>query len=109
MHRHLKGQSTLEYAIVIALVVAALLAMNIYMKRAVQGRMRSATDDIGEQFDPAVSTAVTRDAHPFAETTSYDVERGGRTTSTTVQEIVDESRNLTVEGWDSGGGQGQNE
>ena len=46
------GQSTLEYAVVIAVVVAALLAMQIYMKRGAQGKLRQATDDIGEQFSP---------------------------------------------------------
>lgn len=46
-----KGQSTLEYAVVIVVVVAALLAMQIYMKRGVQGKLRESTDSIGEQFD----------------------------------------------------------
>ena len=46
-----KAQSTLEYAIVVAVVVAALLAIQIYMKRGVSGRLRSSTDDIGEQFE----------------------------------------------------------
>jgi hypothetical protein len=47
-----QGQSTLEYAVVIAVVVSALLAMQIYMKRGAQGKLRQATDDIGEQFSP---------------------------------------------------------
>ena len=46
-----KGQSTLEYAVLIAVVVAALLAIQIYMKRGVEGKLRSASDDIGQQFD----------------------------------------------------------
>lgn len=46
-----RGQATLEYGILIAIVVAALLSIQIYMKRGVQGRLRSASDDIGEQFD----------------------------------------------------------
>ncbi|MBI3319017.1 MAG: hypothetical protein HYZ89_00290 [Candidatus Omnitrophica bacterium] len=48
----LKGQATLEYAVVIAVAVAALLAMQIYMKRGVQGKLREATDQVGEQFSP---------------------------------------------------------
>ena len=51
------GQSTLEYAVVIAVVVAALLAMQIYMKRGVQGKMRSATDQIGDQYRPQNTTS----------------------------------------------------
>ena len=47
------GQSTLEYAVLIAVVVSALIAMQIYMKRGVQGKLRDATDQVGEQFRPA--------------------------------------------------------
>jgi hypothetical protein len=51
MIKRRKGQSTLEYALIIAVVVGALLAMQIYMKRGMEGRMRKASDDIGKQFD----------------------------------------------------------
>lgn len=47
-----KAQGTLEYAILISLVVAALLAMNAYMKGGIQGRIKTATDDIGQQYSP---------------------------------------------------------
>jgi uncharacterized protein (UPF0333 family) len=45
-----RGQSTLEYGVLIAVVVGALIAMSVYMKRGLQGRIRASTDDIGEQF-----------------------------------------------------------
>ena len=45
-----KGQSTLEYTLIIAAVVAALVAMAGYVKRGVQGRVRSSSDQIGDQF-----------------------------------------------------------
>lgn len=51
MLKKLRGQSTLEYALIISVVVGALLAMQIYMKRGMEGRMRKASDDIGKQFD----------------------------------------------------------
>jgi len=54
---HKKGQSTLEYAVIMAVVVAALIAMQTYMKRGLQGRMKQASDDIGEQFSPGYTTA----------------------------------------------------
>lgn len=56
MRLRTKGQSTLEYSILIAIVVAALLAMQIYMKRGMEGRLKSTTDDIGEQFEAGNST-----------------------------------------------------
>jgi hypothetical protein len=48
----LVGQSTLEYAVLIACVVSALLAMQIYIKRGTQGRLRQASDSMGEQYAP---------------------------------------------------------
>ena len=53
MRRMNKGQSALEYAILVACIAGALLAMNIFMKRAVGGKIVSSVDSIGTQFDPA--------------------------------------------------------
>lgn len=50
-----KAFSLLEYALLIAIVVAALMAMAIYIKRALSGKWRSATDEYfgqGRQYDP---------------------------------------------------------
>ena len=41
-----RGQSVLEYAVLIAVVVAALLAMNVYIRRAVQGNLKALEDQI---------------------------------------------------------------
>jgi uncharacterized protein (UPF0333 family) len=48
-----KGQSTLEYVILIGFVVAALILMGVYMKRSIQGKLRESSDQIGEQFSAA--------------------------------------------------------
>ena len=45
-----KGQSTLEYVILIGFVVSALIMMGIYIKRSIQGKLRESSDQIGEQF-----------------------------------------------------------
>jgi len=52
-----KGQSTLEYALIIAVVVAGLLLMQHYVKRGYSGRLKSASDEMGEQYDPATYTS----------------------------------------------------
>jgi len=54
-----KAQSTLEYAVVIVCVVAALLAIQVYIKRGIQGRLRSSADSIGEQYAPGNTTSNT--------------------------------------------------
>ena len=51
-----KGQSTLEYAILIVVVIMALIAIQAYLKRGVQGMMRDSADQIGEQFAPESTT-----------------------------------------------------
>ena len=42
-----RGQTTAEYAILIALVVAAAMAMQIYVKRGLQGRVKDVVDHTG--------------------------------------------------------------
>src|ERR1039457_2040647 len=45
-----RGQSTLEYAVLIVVIIGALLTIQVYLKRGVQGRLKSAADDIGDQY-----------------------------------------------------------
>ena len=44
------GQSVLEYAILLAVAVAVIIAGQIYFKRGLQGRWKDASDQLGEQF-----------------------------------------------------------
>ncbi len=52
-----KGQSTVEYAMIIAVVVGGLLLMQHYVRRGLSGRYKSSSDDLGEQFDPSSYSA----------------------------------------------------
>lgn len=56
MVKNRKAQSTVEYAVLAAVVVGALLVMQIYMKRGVSGKLKEATDRVGEQFTPHTAT-----------------------------------------------------
>lgn len=40
------GQSTTEYAVLLAVVAAALVAMQVYIRRGIQGRIRDLSDQI---------------------------------------------------------------
>jgi len=47
-----KAQTILEYTVVLIIIIGVLIAMKNYIKRGIQGRWKSATDDFGEQYDP---------------------------------------------------------
>lgn len=79
MLRSKRGQTTLEYAIVIAVVVSALIAMQIYIKRGIQGKLRSSTDQIGEQYSPGITTGGYTTT---TGSTSKEVVSSGKTTTT---------------------------
>ena len=51
MHNH-KGQTILEYTVIFIIILGVMIAMKDYIKRGIQGRWKSATDDFGEQYDP---------------------------------------------------------
>ena len=63
------GQTTVEYAVVFAVVLAALLAMQGYAKRGFSGRLRLAADSVGEAYDPRHTTS------------RFTVETAGETTA----------------------------
>jgi len=56
--RNKKAQSFLEYAFLIAVIVAALIGMFFYISYAVRGKYRESTDVFGqgEQYEPGVTT-----------------------------------------------------
>jgi len=58
MIKKVKAQSILEYAMVIVCIAGALLAMQIYVKRGIQGRLRNAADEVGEQYSAKNTTSV---------------------------------------------------
>ena len=66
-NRRKKGQSTLEYAILIIIIIGALLSIQVYIKRGIQGRLKSAADDIGDQFSPG-NTNVVKTMNVHSET-----------------------------------------
>lgn len=47
-----KGQSIIEYALLLAIILAALMIMQIVIKRAYQGRIKQEADSIGPQYSP---------------------------------------------------------
>jgi len=66
-----RGQTIIEYAVLIAVVVAALIAMRVYFKRALEGKVKDTADKVGGQFNP------------MDHTYSYTTSTGSNVTETT--------------------------
>ena len=93
-----KGQGTLEYAILIVVVIAALLTMQNYFKKGVQGRLKSATDDIGDQFNLGAGTFnLTINSNSTSQETVTPANMGGKSltnlTSTQYQNRSEDQTN----------------
>ncbi|MDD2679215.1 MAG: hypothetical protein PHO03_00215 [Candidatus Omnitrophica bacterium] len=98
MLRNKKGQNTLEYALIIAAVIGALIAINAYMKKGVQGKLKESTDQIGKQFDAAGShtsawkteasgtTVTTESRDTSTGATTSKVEQGEKVTRSETEE-----------------------
>jgi len=96
--RKAKGQSTLEYVILIGFVVAALIAMGVYMKRGFQGKLRESTDQIGEQYSPGHTTGTFTTTVSMSQTEAQ--ASGGKTTTTISKYDVERSGSETVATFD---------
>ena len=89
-----KGQTTLEYAVLIIIIIGALLSIQVYIKRGIQGRLKSATDDIGDQFSPG-NTIVNR----IRTTTANEIQSASQATGSRTELTGDGE--ITVENMDS--------
>lgn len=84
-----RGQSTLEYAVLIVVIIAALIAMQVYLKRGLQGRLRESSDQIGDQFSPGYT--VSNKVMTSGSTVSESRQAGGAVTTT----ITNQWQNVT--------------
>ncbi len=112
LFKNKKAQNTAEYAILIALVIGGVVAMQTYAQRALQGRLRDAsvtmrdsTKDIGStlQYEPYYSNSSTDTDKESMRTSVANQEAVG---TTTLKNAVDrtEYRNDLVTGTSEGGG-----
>ena len=82
-----RAQSSLEYALLIVAAVAALIAVQVYMKRGIQGRLRASSDQIGSHFEPRgeYTKKDTIEGHTITEE-HYPEDTGGVMTTTSTNE-----------------------
>lgn len=82
--RILLAQSAIEYAITVAVIAGALLAMQVYFKRGVQGRLRDNVDNIGKQYDPSsVNSSVNMNISTVVTNNSTSSESGDKIVTVT--------------------------
>ncbi len=98
-----KGQNTAEYAILIALVIAAAIGIQTYVKRGLQGRLKTEADgivgSIKDNWDDTAFNTITVTASP-----QYEPENFTRKSTSNVQEdsesFVSEVGGATTRGFD---------
>ncbi|MCX5693761.1 MAG: hypothetical protein NT014_01305 [Candidatus Omnitrophica bacterium] len=89
-----KGQTTLEVVILIGFVVAALIAMGVYIKRGMQGRLRDSADQIGEQYSAGNTTGKYTTTISMEQNES--MQKGGHVDTTIVKNEQRKSGSETV-------------
>ena len=89
-----RGQSTLEYAVLIVVIIGALLTLQVYIKRGVQGRFRSAADDIGDQYSDG-NTNVIKTTNR-SSTTEETYNAGQSSTNIIGSEITNTMENSVI-------------
>ena len=91
-----RGQSTLEYAVLIVVIIGALLTIQVYIKRGVQGRLKSAADDIGDQYSDGNMNSIkttfrnsaTNETNIGGNSSSRIDRVGGEITNTTENSVI---------------------
>jgi len=85
-----KAQGILEYAVLLAIVAATIVGIQIYVKRAMEGRFKQSADQIGEQF-------TTNEAY-----TIQNINQSARAEKTLVDTTGTEWSKSTIQAADAG-------
>lgn len=82
LHKNNRGQSILEYALLLGIIIAGVLIMQSFVKRGFQGNLKESADKMGEQFSASGTTvhqkrALNEDQRIVEEVaTTTDTEKG---------------------------------
>ena len=66
-----KGQSMIEYIMLLTIIIGVIVAMGNYIKRGFSGKWKAALDGMGDQYDPRV--AISNIQHDLQSTTNTDI------------------------------------
>lgn len=98
-----RGNTIIEYAIIIGLIVAALTAMNTFMKRGLQGKIKDMTDyyisnQQVEEMDPTIVERTTqKDTLTNSTVDSTGLVGGGVLSSFAKTDDIDYSSEATID------------
>ena len=53
-----RGSLSIEYSVLIAIIISSIIAMMVYVKRSMMGKLRDSADSFGfgRQYEPGVTT-----------------------------------------------------
>ncbi len=72
-----RGQATAEYAIMIGVVVAAVVGMQLYLKRGLNGKVKDLTDHVGSEIATSAGLAQsTLQYEPYYAQSDYNTTQG---------------------------------
>lgn len=95
-----KGQNTAEYAILISLVIAGIIAMQTYAQRALQARVRDGSIYMTEQTSSVLGTTQQYEPYylenNYSKTTNDQTIKGIDGNATTVDTNNEATRNGTT-------------
>ncbi|MDD4953393.1 MAG: hypothetical protein PHG40_00615 [Candidatus Omnitrophica bacterium] len=100
--RRSKAQNTLEYCMLIGVIALALLAMQVYLKRGAQGRIRGYADELSEGFgySPGASSAdnvitrnITENSKSYSEGKVGEIKKSVTDSSTTIHQNIQRREN----------------
>ncbi len=89
-----RGQSTLEYAVLIVVIIGALLTIQVYIHRGVQGRLKSAADDIGDQYSDGNTNSVKTTIRNSSTEETFNA--GNSTSSLLKPELTNTTENSVI-------------
>ena len=90
-----KAQTTLEYVVLFGVIVAALVAMQVYLKRGMQGRMRGYAEQLtqGSAYSPGATTSFIEVTTNTSENSaSHDKESNSEVT---INQLTNREENLS--------------
>ncbi len=88
-----KGQSTLEYAVLVTIIIGALLSMQFYLKRGIAGKVKDSADQIGDQYSAGNTNVLESTTTKSKSTESFAT---GKSTTKLTSELTNTTKKSVI-------------